>query len=201
VAVVRRDSPLRSVHEIVARAKANPGTMTFASAGIGSFAHLSGELFTWRAGVDLVHVPYRGTAPAVADMIGGRVDVMFENYPSVQGHIASGELRTLAIGTAQRSALMPEVPTLIEEGVPDYESSSWFGLFAPARTPRAVIRAVIEALNGAIGAAIREPALAARLAGLSVVPVGGTPDQFRAIVARRLEEMRALIRTAGITPQ
>jgi tripartite-type tricarboxylate transporter receptor subunit TctC len=197
VAVVRRDSPLRSVREIVARAKANPGTMTFASAGIGSFAHLSGELFKWRSGVDLVHVPYRGTAPAVADMIGGRVDVMFENYPSVQGHIASGELRTLAIGTAQRSALMPEVPTLIEEGVPDYESSSWFGLFAPARTPRAVI----EALNGAIGAAIREPALAARLAGLGVVPVGGTPDQFRAIVARRLEEMEALIRTTGITPQ
>ncbi|GGG17895.1 MFS transporter [Caldovatus sediminis] len=197
VVVVRRDSPLRGLRDLVARARAEPGRLTFASAGIGSFAHLSAELFKWRAGVDLVHVPYRGTAPAATDLIAGRVDTMFENYPSVQAYLAAGEMRALAIAARRRSALLPEVPTAAEEGVPDYESSSWFGLFAPARTPRAAI----EAVNGAIAAAIREPALAQRLAGLGVEPVGGTPEAFREYVARRIEETGAIIRTAGITAQ
>ncbi len=197
VVVVRRASPFRSLRELVARAKAAPGTLTFASSGIGSFAHLSAELFKWRAGVDLVHVPYRGTTPGATDLIAGRVDLMIDNYPSVQAYITSGELRTLAIAARRRSALLPEVPTAIEEGVPDYESASWFGLFAPARTPRPVI----ERLNGAIAAVIRQPALAQRLAGLGVEPVGGTPEEFRQYIARRIEETGQIIRTAGITPQ
>lgn len=194
VVVVRRDSPIRSVRELVARAKAAPG-MTFASAGVGSFAHLSGELFRVRAGVDMIHVPYRGTSPAATDMIAGHVEVMFENYPSVQSFITSGDLRPLAIGAARRSALVPSLPTLIEEGVPDYDSTSWFGLFARAGAPAAAILAI----NAAVNEALRDPALAARLTGMGVEPVGGTPDAFRSYVTRRFEETGALIRAAGIT--
>lgn len=194
VAVVRRDSPLRSVRELLDRARAAPGTLTFASAGIGSFAHLSGELFKRRAAVDMAHVPYRGTAPAVTDMLAGHVDTMFENYPSVQSYLASGELRPLAIGSARRSALVPNLPTLIEEGVPDYDSSSWFGLFARAGTPAGAIAAV----NRSINEGLRDPATAARLTTMGVEPVGGSPADFRAYIARRFEETGALIRAAGI---
>lgn len=194
VAVVSRNSPIRSLRELVERAKAAPGTMTYASAGIGSFAHLSGEMFKWRAGVDMIHVPYRGTAPAATDMIAGRVDAMFENYPSVQSYLASGDLRPLAIGAARPSALLPGVPTAIEQGVAGYESSSWFGLFARAGTPSLAV----SAINAAINAGIREPATSARLAQLGVEPVGGTPAEFRAYVARRLDEAGELIRTARI---
>jgi tripartite-type tricarboxylate transporter receptor subunit TctC len=197
VVVVRRDSPIRSVTELVRRAKDEPGKLTYASAGTGSFAHLSGELFKWRAGVDMVHVPYRGTAPAATDIMAGRVDVMFENYPSVQSYIASGDFRTLAIGAARRSSLRPGVPTVTEEGVPQYESTSWFGLFARAGTrPDAV-----EALNGAINAGLRKPETAARLASMGVEPVGGTPAAFGAYIARRLGETGELIRTARITAE
>ncbi|MDI3305815.1 MAG: tripartite tricarboxylate transporter substrate binding protein [Acetobacteraceae bacterium] len=195
VVVVRRDSPIRSIRDLVERAKANPGGLTYASSGVGSFAHLSGELFKWRAGVDLSHVPYRGTAPAATDIIAGRVDVMFENYPSVQGYITSGDLRPLAVGAAHRSALLPGVPTVIEEGVPGYESSSWFGLFTRAGTPPAII----DSLNAAINNGIRQPATATRLTGMGVEAVGGTPDSFRAYIARRLEEAGELIREAKIT--
>ncbi len=194
VAVVSRNSPVRSLRELVERAKASPGSMTYASAGIGSFAHLSGEMFKWRAGVDMIHVPYRGTAPAATDMIAGRVDAMFENYPSVQSYLAAGDLRPLAIGAARQSALLPGVPTAIEQGIAGYESSSWFGLFARAGTPPQAIAAI----NAAINAGIREPATTARLAQLGVEPVGGTPAEFRAYVARRLDEAGELIRAARI---
>ena len=197
VIVVRRDSPIRTLGDLLARAKAEPGKLTYASAGIGSFAHLSGELFKWRAGVDMTHVPYRGTAPAATDIIGGRVDVMFENYPSVQGQLNSGELRTLAIGASRRSGLLPGVPTAIEEGVAGYESTSWFGLFVRAATPPAAI----VALNAAINAGIREAAMTARLAGLGIEPAGGTPDAFRDYVQRKLDETGQLIRTARITAE
>ena len=197
VIVVRRDSPIRTLADLLARAKAEPGKLTYASAGIGSFAHLSGELFKWRAGVDMTHVPYRGTAPAATDIIGGRVDVMFENYPSVQGQLNSGELRTLAIGASRRSGLLPGVPTAIEEGVAGYESTSWFGLFVRAATPPAAI----AALNAAINAGIREAAMTARLAGLGIEPAGGTPDAFRDYVQRKLDETGQLIRTARITAE
>jgi tripartite-type tricarboxylate transporter receptor subunit TctC len=197
VVVVRRDSPVRSVADLASRARAEPGKLTYASAGTGSFAHLSGELFKWRAGLDMVHVPYRGTAPAATDILAGRVDAMFENYPSVQSYIASGDFRTLAIGAARRSELLPGVPTVMEEGIPQYESTSWFGLFARAGTPPAAI----EALNGAINAGIRKPETAARLVSLGVEPVGGTPQAFGAYIARRLGETGELIRAAKITAE
>ncbi len=197
VVVVRRDSPIRTIADLVAAAKAEPGKLTYASAGIGSFAHLSGELFKWRAGVDLTHVPYRGTAPAATDIIGGRIDVMFENYPSVQGNLTSGEVRTIAIGAANRSALLPGVPTVSEAGVPGYESTSWFGLFARAGIPAAAL----ATMNAAINAGIAEPAMTARLAGLGIEPAGGPPAAFRDYITRKLAETGELIRTARITAE
>ncbi|MGG5811113.1 Bug family tripartite tricarboxylate transporter substrate binding protein [Falsiroseomonas sp. CW058] len=197
VIVVRRDSPIRTLQDLVAQAKAAPGRMTYASAGIGSFAHLSGELFKWRGGLDMTHIPYRGTSPAATDIIGGRVDAMFENYPSVQGQISSGELRVLALGAARRSALLPGVPTVAEAGVPGYESTSWFGLFARAGTPPAAT----EAINAAVNAGIRTPAVTSRLADLGIEPAGGTPADFRAYIQRKLDETGELIRTARITAE
>ena len=197
VVVVRRDSPIRSVKDLVERAKSQPGRMTFASAGIGSFAHLSGELFKRRAAVDIAHVPYRGTAPAATDLLAGHVEVMFENYPSVQPYLPSGDMRVLAIGARRRSALLPGVPTLIEEGVPDYESTSWFGLFARTGTPAAAITAV----NAAVNDGLRDAALRERLAGMGVEPVGGSPAEFRSYITRRFEETGALIRDASITAE
>jgi tripartite-type tricarboxylate transporter receptor subunit TctC len=195
VVIVRRESPIRSLRDLVAQAKAAPGRLTYASAGVGSFAHLSAELLKWRAGIDLTHVPYRGTAPAAADLLGGRVDAMVENYPSVASYIAGGNARVLAIGTVRRSALLPDVPTVIEEGVANYESFSWFGLLVRAGTPAATI----SAINGAINQAVRSPELGRRLAELGVEPVGGTPAEFRAFLEAKIRETGELIRTARIT--
>ncbi len=197
VVVVRRESPLRSLADLLRAVRSNPGAVTYASSGIGSFAHLSGELFKWRAAVDLTHVPYRGTAPAATDLMAGRVEVMFENYPSVQGYLANGDLRPIAMGAARRSSLLPDVPTVIEAGVAGYESASWFGLFMRAGVPDAAVAAV----NAAIDAGLRQPAVVQRLATLGVEPVGGSPAQFRRYIERRLEETGALIRTARITAE
>jgi tripartite-type tricarboxylate transporter receptor subunit TctC len=197
VVVVRRDSPIRSVRDLLESAKAAPNKLTFASAGVGSFAHLSGELFKRRAGVEITHVPYRGTAPAATDLIAGHVDVMFENYPSVQPYLPSGDMRAVAIGAARRSALLPGLPTLIEEGVPDYDSSSWFGLFARAGTPPAAITTV----NAAVNEGLKDPALREKLAGMGVEPIGGSPAEFRSYITRRFEETGSLIRAANITAE
>lgn len=194
VVVVRRDSPIRDLKQLIAQAKAAPNKLTFASAGIGSFGHLSAELFKWRAGVALTHVPYRGTAPAVTDLLGGRVDVMFENYPSVQSYLSSGQLRAIAVGTTEPSPLLPGVPTVAAEGVPGYESTAWFGLFTRAGAPPEAIAAV----NAAMDAGLGKPAISQTLARLGVEPVGGTPEAFAQYIAGKLEETRQLARTANI---
>jgi tripartite-type tricarboxylate transporter receptor subunit TctC len=197
VAVVRRDSNLRSLRQVIEAARAAPARMTYASAGVGSFAHLSGELLKARAGIDITHVPYRGTAPAATDLMAGRVDLMIDNYPSVQSYMVSGDLRGLAIGTPRRSDLLPGMPTIAEEGAPGYESSSWFGLFLRAGVPAAAVAAINAAINEGLAA----PALRQRLAGMGVEPVGGTPAAFKAYVARRFEDTGALIRSARITAE
>lgn len=195
VVVVRKDSPFQSLPQLIAAAKAAPGKLTYASAGIGSFAHLSGELLKWRAGIDMTHVPYRGTAPAATDLLGGRVDLMVENYPSVQGYLESGQMRPLAVGTAKRTSLLPNVPTVAEEGVADYQSSSWFGLFVRTGTPPAAITAVNTALN----AGLTKPSVQQQLAKLGVEPVGGTPEAFDQFIAGQLAEIGQLIKAAHIT--
>ena len=194
VVVVRHDSPIQSLKQLIAAAKATPDKLTYASAGIGSFAHLSGELFNWRAGIKMTHVPYRGTAPAAIDLMGGRVDVMFENYPSVQSYLSSNQLRPLAVGTLKPTSLLPNVPTVVEEGVADYESTSWFGLFARTGTPAAAI----DAINAAINTGLAGPSVRQQLATLGVEPVGGTAEAFDHYIAETLVETRQLVQAAGI---
>jgi tripartite-type tricarboxylate transporter receptor subunit TctC len=197
VLVVHKASRFNNVAEIIAASKATRGGLTFASAGVGSFAHLSAELFRWRSGADLVHVPYRGTAPAAADVLAGRADMMMENYPSVQPWIASGDFRVLAVGLGKRFSQLPNVPTMAEAGVPNCEASSWFGLFTRAGSPAAAI----SAMNQAVNEGLRTPAVLAKLAELGVEATGGTPEAFRALVSQRLAEMGQVVRAAGIEPQ
>ncbi len=194
VIVVRQDSSIQSLKQLIDEAKASPNKLTFASAGIGSFGHLSGELFKWRAGVSLTHVPYRGTAPAATDLMGGRVDVMFENYPSVESYLSSGQLRAIAVGTLKPSSLLPGVPTVEAAGVPGYESTAWFGLFARAGAPPETI----VTINAAMDAGLDKPAIRQTLARLGVEPVGGTPQAFEQYIAGKLAETRQLARTANI---
>jgi tripartite-type tricarboxylate transporter receptor subunit TctC len=194
VVIVKKGSPIATLADLVALAKSKPEGVTFGSAGHGSFAHLSAELFKSLAGIKLTNVAYRGTGPAITDLLGGRIDVMFENYVSVQGFLSSGEIKALAVGSAHRLPFLPDVPTVSELGVPGYESSSWFGLLAPAGTPTGVI----QKLNQAVAKGIREPALGERLATLGVEAVGDSPDEFARYLAAKAEEMRKLVKDNDI---
>ncbi|MCQ9319742.1 tripartite tricarboxylate transporter substrate-binding protein, partial [Staphylococcus aureus] len=138
--------PFKTVQELIAYAKANPGKINFGSSGSGSSIHLSGELFKSMAKVDMQHVPYKGSAPAVTDLLGNQIAIMFDNMPSAIQHVRSGKLRAIAVTTAKRSSELPDVPTIAEAGVPGYEATSWFGMFAPAGTPAPVV----AQLNAAI---------------------------------------------------
>src|SRR5271155_2782665 len=158
---VNPNVPAKTVAEFISYAKANPGKVNLASSGIGTSVHLSGALFMMMTGVDLVHVPYRGAGPALTDMLGGQVQVMFDNLPSSIGHIQGGRLRALAVTTAVRAKLLPDVPT-VAETVPGYEASAWFGMAVPRGTPRAVV----DKLNREINAAIADPAVQAKLADI-----------------------------------
>lgn len=154
VLVVPPDSKIKSVRDVIDMAKAKPGELKYGSAGIGSATHLSSALFAAMADVNLVHVPYRGAGPALLDLIAGRLDMQFENAPSVLGHVRGGALRGVAVGSLKRSAMFPELPT-IADTVPGYEATSWFGVLAPAKTPHAVV----EKLNAAINKALADPAV------------------------------------------
>jgi tripartite-type tricarboxylate transporter receptor subunit TctC len=196
VLVVNKDFPVKSVADLIALARAKPGGISYGSAGIGSFSFLATELFKAMAGVDLTHIPYRGTGPALIDLIGGRIQVEFENAPAVLGQIRSGELKAIAVGTTKRSAILPELPT-IAETVPGYESSSWFGLLAPAATPRPVI----ERLNAAINRGLDDEAIRKRLDALGVERVGGAAGAFGAYLRAKVEETDRIAKAAGLKPE
>jgi tripartite-type tricarboxylate transporter receptor subunit TctC len=192
--VVTPGLPVRSVPELVAHAKANPGKLSFASSSNGGAPHLAGELFKLMAGVDMAHVPYRGSGQAVPDLIAGNVQVMFDSMPSSAGAVREGKLRALAVTTAGRQAAFPELPTVAEAGVPGYEISTWYGVWAPAGTPAAVVArfqaAVASALRGAEG---RE-----RMAALGAQPVADAPEDFARFVRAEFERWGRLVRDARI---
>jgi tripartite-type tricarboxylate transporter receptor subunit TctC len=192
VMIVPNDFPAKTVAEFIAYAKANPGKVNMASSGNGTSIHLSGELFKAMTGVEMQHVPYRGSAPAVTDMIGGRVQVMFDNMPSCIGHIKAGTLRALAVTTAQRSAELPDVPT-VGDTVKGYEASAWFGMGAPKNTPKPVI----DKLNKEINAILAEPDIKKRLAELGGVTLIGTPDDFGKIIASETDKWEKVVKFAG----
>lgn len=193
--VVRRDSPYKSLKDLIAAAKAKPGSLSFGSAGIGAFSHLSSELFLALAGIDAVHVPYKGTGPALIDLLGGRLDFYMEYFPAVQKQIDSGDLRALAVTTPQRFPLRPDIPTMIEGGVPGYDASAWVGLMAPAAVPKDVI----DKLQQALAQALRDPAVVARINGMGVVPGGQPPAEFAAFMAAERAKYKKLVDATGMT--
>ena len=186
--------PANTVAEFIAYAKANPGKINWATSGNGTSVHLSGELFKMMTGVDMTHVPYRGSAPALTDMISGQVQVMFDNMPPSLPHIRAGKLRALGVTTAQRSAALPDVPT-VAETVPGYEASAFFGMAVPKGTPAEVI----EKLNKEINAALADPKIQARLAELGGMLIPGTPADFGKVVADETDKWAKVIKDGGVS--
>jgi len=180
----------------VALAKAKPGSLNYGSAGNGSVGHFSSEQFKALAGVDIVHVPFKGAGPAVADLLAGRLQLMFENLPTILPHVRSGKLKMLAVGTKTRSALVPEYPTVAEAGVPGYESSTAFGVLAPAGTPPAVI----HRLNQETVKALQAVELKEKLSGLGLEAVAGTPRQYAQHLKDELAKYGRIVKAAGIKP-
>jgi len=188
------DVPAKTVAEFIDYAKAHPGEVNMASSGNGTSVHLSGELFMAMTGVKLTHVPYRGSSPALTDMLAGRMQVMFDNLPASIAYIGAGKLRALAVTTAVRSPALPDVPT-VAETVPGYEASAWFGMGAPKGTPAEVI----DKLNGAINAVLADPQILANLAQLGGVPMGGTPADFDKTNTEETEKWAKVVKFSGAT--
>ncbi len=196
VMVVPADLPARSLAAFIALAKARPGTVTYGSAGIGASTHLAGALLAQLAGIELQHVPYRGTALAMQDLIAGRIQMMMDTLPTALPHIQGGRIRALAVSTTARNPTLPEVPTVAEAGVPGYEALNWYGLYAPAATPEAALLR----LNAALATAVARPAFQARLAAQGMLPLGGDRAAFNAYAAADRQRWTDLVRAANITP-
>ena len=188
--------PAKTVPEFIAYAKANPGKINMASAGNGHPSHVAGELFKMMAGVDMVHVPYRGAAPALTDLIGGQVQVYFGPMPASIEYIRTGKLRALAVTTATRSEALPDIPT-VGDFVPGYEASTWFGVGAPKNTPAEII----DKLNKEINAGLADPKMKARLADLGGTVLAGSPADFGKLIADETEKWGKVIRAADIKPE
>jgi len=184
----------RSVKEVVARAQKEPDKLTYASAGNGTSIHLAGEVFASMAGVQITHIPYKGSGPAVTDMLGGQVDLMFDSVTSARPHIQSGKLRALGVTTARRSSALPDVPTLAEAGVPGYEVSPWFAVFARAGTPPEVIARLNRVLNDAM----KQPETLRKLEAVGAETIGSTPQELAAHLNRELDRWGQLIQQRNI---
>lgn len=192
--VVHPSLPAKDVKELIAVAGARPGALNYGSAGTGSGAHMGAELFRYLTKVDLTHVPYKGVGPAVADTVAGQVQMTFTTVPSAIGFVRSGQLRSLATAGAQRAPQLPDVPTFVESGVPDYLMDYWYCLVAPAATPKEVQ----NRLNGALRDVMRMPDVAASLDKSGLIPLTMTPDEFIAYVRRDSERWAAVVKAAGI---
>src|ERR1700716_2663940 len=193
VMTVNKDVAAKDVAEFIAYAKANPGKVNMASSGNGTSVHLSGEMFMAMAGIKMQHVPYRGAAPAITDLLGGQVQVIFDNMPSILQHIRAGSLRALAVTTATRSSQLPDIPT-VADTVPGYEASALFGMGAPKKTPPEII----AKLNSEINAVLAEPAIKARLVDLGGEPLIGTPEAFGTMIVAETEKWEKVVKAAGV---
>jgi len=197
VLVANPNAPFKSVAELIAYAKANPGKLSYASAGVGSTVHLAGEFFKHTAGIDIVHVPYKGSGPATTDLVGGQVQMMFGPAVNTLPLAQAGKLRALAVTSAKRSALAPDLPTVAESGVPGFDVVGWYGLAAPAATPPAAI----ERLNAEANRALKSADLIERFRVEGYEPVGGTPAEATAWIRTEVTRWTGVIRDAGIEPQ
>ena len=185
---------VKTAKDVIAAARKTPGKLTYASAGNGTYIHLAGEVFTSLAQVDMLHVPYKGSGPAVSDLLGGQVNYMFDSITSARPHIESGKLRALGLTTAKRSKSLPNVPTLAEAGLPGYEVSPWFAVFMPAATPKDIVAKV----NAALLEAMKDPDVVKRFETIGAEPVGSTPEEMAQHLARESERWTKLIQERGI---
>jgi tripartite-type tricarboxylate transporter receptor subunit TctC len=188
--------PAKTVPEFIAYAKANPGRINFASGGIGTSIHLSGELFKMMTGIDMQHVPYRGNGPALTDLLGGQVQIMFDTMPAAIGYVRAGRLRALAVTTAMRSEVLPNIPT-VGEYVPGYEASGLYGVAAPRNTPAEIV----DKLNREINAALADPAMKTRLADLGGIVLAGSPADFARLIAAETEKWGKVVKLSGAKPR
>jgi tripartite-type tricarboxylate transporter receptor subunit TctC len=196
VIVVPANSPVKTLKDLIAAAKAEPGKLTYASAGNGSSGHLAGELFKSTAKIDVLHVPYKGGAPAITDLLGERISFMPINPVEVMSHIKAGKLRALAVASDKRFAMLPDVPTVAQAGLPGYDAAVWWGLAAPAGTPRPIV----QQLNTLTNKALAEPGVAHKLQELGVVITPGTPEDFGAFIKTQTELWSGVINGAHIKP-
>jgi tripartite-type tricarboxylate transporter receptor subunit TctC len=194
---INPDVKAKTLQEFIALAKAQPGKLSYASPGNGSTGHVATELLKSMAGIDLVHVPYRGSAPALTDVIGGRVEMSLDNLPAVQPHVEGGKLRALAVTTAKRWPELPDVPTVAEAGVPGYEASSWFTIAAPAKTPADIIAKI----NKSVNTYMADKDMIAKMRKLGADPVGGSPDDMAKLMADENVKWKKAIEFAGLKPE
>ena len=185
--------PAKSIKELIALAKAQPGKLNYASAGNGVANHLAGELFKQMAGIDIVHVPYKGAPQAVTDVLAGHMSMMFNSVAPIVGYIKTGRICVLGIASLQRSPQLPDVPTIHESGVPGFEAVNWFGMFAPAKTPRKII----NRLNGALVQTIKTPEMQSQFIKLGADPIGSSVEEFTAFVKRDMEKYEKVVRISG----
>jgi tripartite-type tricarboxylate transporter receptor subunit TctC len=197
ILVVHPSVPANTVKELIALAKANPGKLNYASVGTGSPGHIAGELFKLKAGVDIVHVPYKGGGPAVVDTIGGQVQLLFVSMPAAWQHVKAGKLKAIAVTSAKRSVAAPDVPTIAESGIPDYVVDSWYGALAPAKTPPAAV----AKLNAAFVKVLDDPQVRERLLAQGAEAAPSTPAEFDRVIRDELQKWEFVIRSARIKPE
>src|SRR5688572_19888523 len=197
VLVVHPSVPVKTFKELIAYARANPGKLNFSSPGSGSGAHLAGELLNVEAGIKSVHVPYKGMAPAVSDLVGGQVQMMFAGISTALPHIRAGRLVPLAIASPQRSAQLPDVPTVAESGFPGFDVTSWYGIVVRTGTPPAIVKK----LHADMAEALAAPDVKEKLAGLGLDPLGNTPEEFARLIAAESRKWSEIVRKADIKPQ
>jgi tripartite-type tricarboxylate transporter receptor subunit TctC len=193
VLVVNPSIPASSVREFIAYAKAHPGELNFGSGSTGSAGHLAGELFKSMAAIEMTHIPYKGAAPAMQDLIGGRIQLMFDNLASSLGQVRAGKVKAIAVTTARRTALAPELPTIAESGLPGFDISTWFGIFVPAGTPREVV----EKLHGEFTRALADREVREKMLILGAEPVGGRPEEFAAYIRAEADKYARVIKASG----
>ncbi|MCA3070277.1 MAG: tripartite tricarboxylate transporter substrate binding protein [Rhodocyclaceae bacterium] len=197
VLAVHPSVPATSIRELLALARKRPGGLNYASSGVGAPPHLAGELLKTMAGVDILHVPYKGVGQSIGDLVGGQVDMMFTSPPNAVPHVKQGRLRALAVSTARRSALLPEVPTIAESGLKGFDIGTWFGWLAPAGTPPEIV----NRLNGALAAAEKMPDLRERLVSQGMDPTHTTPAAFAALIRSELAKFAGIVERAKIPPE
>lgn len=197
VLVVNSQAKFSTVKDVIAQAKAEPGKMSYASAGTGTTIHLAAELFNSLAGTEIMHVPYKGSAPAITDLLGRQVDIMFDSVSSAKPHIDSGRLKAIAVTTSKRSTALPNVPTVAESGVKGYELNGWYAVFAPAGTPKPIV----DRLNGEIVKALKLPDVSKRFAQLGAEPVGSSPEELGKYLKTETARWADVVKTRNITAE